>query len=139
MARGTRRSGDARLDRRSVGLYKANGHSVVSARRVFAQSLCAESPSCSAIGAIAGRRDTGAGEVLVSWIGLISGLIGLVSSLVKWAQDRQLIAAGEAQNALRALEQANAEVEKGRKARLDQRAANDADGGMSNDKFERPD
>lgn len=75
----------------------------------------------------------------MSWIGLISGLIGLVSSLVKWAQDRQLIAAGEAQNALRALEQANAEVEKGRKARLDQRAANDADGGMSNDKFERPD
>ena len=77
----------------------------------------------------------------MGWLGLISGLISVVSALVKWAQDRQLIAAGEAQNALRALEQANAEIQKGKKARLDQRAANESDptGGLSGDKFERPD
>ena len=74
-------------------------------------------------------------------LGLISAVAKVLSALIGWARDRQLITLGAAQNALKAVEQANVEVEIGRKARLDQRATNTNDpaNGMSDDKFKRPD
>ena len=72
---------------------------------------------------------------------LIIALVGIASSLIKWWERKQLIDAGRAQAALEGLEKASAELELAKKARLDQRRANDADpsGGMSSDKFERKD
>lgn len=79
----------------------------------------------------------------MSWLGVISGLIGLASSVMKWALAQGYIKQGEAQHALRSLEQAEKDVAEARKARLDQRAATDRDladdGSLSDDKFTRPD
>lgn len=79
----------------------------------------------------------------MSWLGVVSGLIGLASSVLKWALAQGYIKQGEAQQALRSLEQAGREVEDARKARLEQRAQNDRDiassGSLPDDKFTRPD
>lgn len=76
-------------------------------------------------------------------LSFISGLIGLVSALVKYAQQNGLLSAGAALNAVKSMEAANAEIARAKEARLEQRAANDRDiaddGRMSDDKFKRSD
>lgn len=76
-------------------------------------------------------------------LSFISGLIGLVTAFIKLAQQRGLLSAGAAQNAIQSMEKANAEVKLAKQVRLEQRAANERDiaddGRMSDDKFKRPD
>ena len=74
-------------------------------------------------------------------LSLISACFSLLKVFIQWASEKRLIDLGAAQAALGALQQAEKEIERGKKARLEQRRLNDLDpsGGLSDDKFKRPD
>ena len=60
----------------------------------------------------------------MTWLSLILAAVRLLGSLAGFLRDRKLISAGEANMVADALEAQANDVDKGRKARLAQRAAN---------------
>ena len=77
----------------------------------------------------------------MTWLSIVLGLVKLTSALISYLHDNKMIDAGAAKEALNALENANAAIEKGRNARKASNADSELhpDRVRDDDGFKRPD